>query len=43
MLGDFQIWKNSIPNQTEFVQLKPSKWKGTNYQIAVRNNGGVSD
>jgi hypothetical protein len=33
--------ENSIPNQTEIRQLKPIKVKGTNYQIAVSNNGGV--
>ena len=33
--------ENSIPNQAEIRQLKPIKVKGTNYQIAVSNNGRV--
>jgi enediyne biosynthesis protein E4 len=33
--------ENSIPNQAEIRHLKPIKVKGTNYQIAVPNNGRV--
>jgi len=33
--------ENSIPNQAEIRHLKSIKVKGTNYQIAVPNNGGV--
>jgi hypothetical protein len=33
--------ENSIPNQAEIRQLKPIEVKGTNYQIAVSNDGGV--
>jgi hypothetical protein len=43
---DDGIWvtsevENSIPNQAEIRQLKPIEVRGTNYQIAVSNNGGV--
>lgn len=33
--------ENSIPNRTEIRRLKPIKVKGSNYGIAVGNNGGI--
>jgi hypothetical protein len=33
--------ENSIPNQAQVRHLKPTKVKGTSYQIAILINGGV--